>query len=136
MIQGSSTRSRRATFGSRPRRWSFGTSRSNGSSRRCRCSYRASALGGTSGVATTTATSAENEVWGAFTGHAFAHGGAYAECRLLSSGPRTNPWFQEATDRRIEPGDLVSFDTDLNGPAGYPADLSRAYLAGDVAPTA
>src|SRR4051794_9853915 len=64
----------------------------------------------------------ENEVWGAFTGHAFAHGGEYAECRLLSSGPRTNPWFQEATDRRIEPG--------------YLADLSRAYLAGDVAPTA
>lgn len=78
----------------------------------------------------------ENEAWAAFTGHAFAHGGEYVECRLLSSGPRTNPWFQEASDRRIEPGDLVSFDTDLIGPAGYLADLSRAYVAGDEEPTA
>lgn len=78
----------------------------------------------------------ENEVWATFIGHAFAHGGEYVECRLLSSGPRTNPWFQEATDRRIEPGDLVSFDTDLVGPAGYLADLSRAYIAGDAKPTA
>lgn len=38
--------------------------------------------------------------------------------------------------RRIEPGDLVSFDTDLVGPAGYLADLSRAYIAGDAKPTA
>lgn len=52
------------------------------------------------------------------------------------TGPRTNPWFQEATDRVIEPGDLVSFDTDLIGPAGYLADVSRAYLAGDVKPIA
>lgn len=77
----------------------------------------------------------ENQAWATFTGHAFAHGSEYVECRLLSSGPRTNPWFQEATNRRIEPGDLVSFDTDLIGPAGYLADISRAYLAGDGRPT-
>jgi Xaa-Pro dipeptidase len=77
----------------------------------------------------------ENEVWSSFTSHAFAQGGEYVECRLLSSGPRTNPWFQEATSRVIEPGDLVSFDTDLIGPAGYLADISRGYLAGDVTPT-
>lgn len=45
-------------------------------------------------------------------------------------GPRTNPWFREASDRRIHAGDLVSFDTDLIGPAGYLADHSRAYLVG------
>jgi Xaa-Pro dipeptidase len=78
----------------------------------------------------------ENEAWATFTGHAFAHGAEYVECRLLSSGPRTNPWFQEASNRRIETGDLVSFDTDLIGPAGYLADLSRTYLAGDKKPTA
>src|SRR4051794_10560397 len=77
----------------------------------------------------------ENEAWAVFTGAAFAAGGEYVECRLLSSGPRTNPWFQEATDRRIEPGDLVSFDTDLIGPAGYLADLSRAYLVGATRPS-
>jgi Xaa-Pro dipeptidase len=53
----------------------------------------------------------ENDVWSSFTSHAFVHGGEYVECRLLSSGPRTNPWFQEATNRVIERGDLVSFDT-------------------------
>jgi Xaa-Pro aminopeptidase len=78
----------------------------------------------------------ENEAWALFTGHAFANGAEYVECRLLSSGPRTNPWFQEAGSRRIEPGDIVSFDTDLIGPAGYLADLSRAYIAGDGKPSA
>lgn len=77
----------------------------------------------------------ENEAWAAFTGHAFAAGGEYVECRLLTSGPRTNPWFREASDRRIEPGDIVSFDTDLIGPAGYLADLSRAYLVGSTTPS-
>jgi Xaa-Pro dipeptidase len=77
----------------------------------------------------------ENDVWARFVGSAFAAGGEYVECRLLSSGPRTNPWFREATDRRIERGDLVSFDTDLIGPAGYLADLSRTYLVGSSKPS-
>ena len=77
----------------------------------------------------------ENEVWSSFTSHAFAHGGEYVECRLLSSGPPTNPWFQEATNRVIERGDLVTFDTDLIGPAGYLADVSRGCLVGDATPT-
>ncbi len=77
----------------------------------------------------------ENEAWAQFVGHAFASGGEYVECRLLSSGPRTNPWFHEAGDRHIERGDLVSFDTDLIGPAGYLADLSRTYLVGSTKPS-
>jgi Xaa-Pro dipeptidase len=77
----------------------------------------------------------ENEAWARFVGPAFAAGGECVECRLLSSGPRTNPWFREATDRRIERGELVSFDTDLIGPAGYLADLSRTYLAGSSKPS-
>jgi Xaa-Pro aminopeptidase len=32
--------------------------------------------------------------------------------------------------RAIERGDLVSFDTDLIGPYGYCADISRAWLCG------
>ena len=58
-------------------------------------------------------------------------GGEYPETRLLSSGPRTNPWFQETSDRVIEDGDLVAFDTDLIGPMGYYNDISRSWVVGD-----
>jgi Xaa-Pro aminopeptidase len=78
----------------------------------------------------------ENEAWARLLGRAFALGAEFAECRLLSSGPRTNPWFREAGDRRIEAGDLVAFDTDLIGPAGYLADLSRTCLIGSTTPSA
>jgi len=78
----------------------------------------------------------ENEAWGLLLGRAFALGAEFSECRLLSSGPRTNPWFREASDRPIERGDLVAFDTDLIGPAGYLADLSRTYLVGSPRPSA
>jgi Xaa-Pro aminopeptidase len=77
----------------------------------------------------------ENEAWAALLGRAFALGAEFGECRLLSSGPRTNPWFREASDRPMERGDLVAFDTDLIGPAGYLADLSRTYLVGSTTPT-
>ena len=36
----------------------------------------------------------------------------------------------------MERGDLVAFDTDLIGPAGYLADLSRTYLVGSTTPSA
>ena len=78
----------------------------------------------------------ENEAWGRLLGEAFALGAEFSECRLLSSGPRTNPWFREASGRPLERGDLVAFDTDLIGPAGYLADLSRTYLVGSTTPTA
>lgn len=78
----------------------------------------------------------ENEAWALLLGRAFALGAEFSECRLLSSGPRTNPWFREASDRPLERGDLVAFDTDLIGPAGYLADLSRTYLVGSTTPSA
>ena len=61
-------------------------------------------------------------------------GGEWIETRLLTSGPRTNPWFQECSNRVIEAGDLVSFDTDLIGPNGYCSDISRTWLCGDGKP--
>jgi len=64
-----------------------------------------------------------------------AAGGEWIETRLLSSGPRTNPWFREASMRPIEKGDLVSFDTDLIGPYGYCADISRSWICGDGRPS-
>jgi len=63
-----------------------------------------------------------------------AQGGEWIETRLLSAGPRTNPWFREASMRLIERGDMVSFDTDLVGPYGYCSDISRSWLCDDGKP--
>lgn len=78
----------------------------------------------------------ENELWAALARETFSRGALHAECRLLASGPRTNPWMQEASNRVVEDGDLVAFDTDLVGPFGYLTDISRTYLCGDREPTA
>ncbi len=59
-----------------------------------------------------------------------ANDGDWIDGRMLCSGPRTNPWYQQATDRVIEPGDVVAIDTDMVGPMGYSADISRTWLAG------
>ncbi len=77
----------------------------------------------------------ENELWAELHRGNIARGGEWIETRLLSSGPRTNPWFQECSSRKIEAGDLVAFDTDLIGPYGFCADLSRTWLCGDGYPT-
>ena len=77
----------------------------------------------------------ENELWAELHRGNIARGGEWIETRLLSSGPRTNPWFQECSSRIIEAGDLVAFDTDLIGPYGFCADLSRTWLCGDGKPT-
>ncbi|MEX2631727.1 MAG: Xaa-Pro peptidase family protein [Tistlia sp.] len=73
----------------------------------------------------------ENELWSILHQVNIARGGEWIETRLLASGPRTNPWFQECGERVIEAGDLVSFDTDLIGPYGMCADISRSFLCGD-----
>ena len=77
----------------------------------------------------------ENELWAELHRGNIARGGEWIETRLLSSGPRTNPWFQECSSRVIEDGDLVAFDTDLIGPYGFCADLSRTWLCGDGKPS-
>jgi Xaa-Pro aminopeptidase len=77
----------------------------------------------------------ENALWARLHETNIRLGGEWIETRLLSSGPRTNPWFRECSMRRIERGDMVSFDTDLIGPYGYCADISRSWVCGE-APTA
>jgi Xaa-Pro aminopeptidase len=77
----------------------------------------------------------ENEVWSILHQTNIAHDGEWIECCLLTSGPRTNPWFQEASNRVIEPGDLVAFDTDMVGPLGYLADISRTLVCPGKPPT-
>jgi Xaa-Pro aminopeptidase len=71
----------------------------------------------------------ENALWAKLHETNIARGGEWIETRLLSSGPRTNPWFRECSMRKIEAGDLVCFDTDLIGPYGYCSDISRSWLA-------
>ena len=77
----------------------------------------------------------ENALWSHLHQGNIARGGEWIETRLLTSGPRTNPWFQECSDRMIQAGELVSFDTDLIGPNGYCADMSRSWLCGDGKPS-
>lgn len=77
----------------------------------------------------------ENQLWGLLNYANLANDGDWHDTRLLSSGPRTNPWLQEASDRRIEDGDLVGFDTDMIGPFGYCADISRTFHCGPSKPT-
>ncbi len=55
--------------------------------------------------------------------------------RLLAIGERTNPWFQECSDHFGKQGDLLLFDTDLIGPYGYCADLSRSWTIGLTPPS-
>jgi Xaa-Pro dipeptidase len=78
----------------------------------------------------------ENALWSILHQKNIELGGEWIETRLLSSGERTQPWFRECSLRAIAEGDLVSFDTDLIGPYGYCADISRSWLCGDVPPSA
>jgi Xaa-Pro dipeptidase len=75
----------------------------------------------------------ELEMWSAYMSAALRFGAEYSETRMLSSGPRTNPWMQEAARRVVEDGDLVALDTDLIGEDGYLCDISRTYLCGNAA---
>lgn len=77
----------------------------------------------------------EDDLWAILHAENIRHGGEWIETRILASGPRTNPWFQECGPRRIQEGDLVAFDTDLVGVYGMCCDISRTWLCGDVAPT-
>lgn len=77
----------------------------------------------------------ENQLWAVLHETNAAHGGEWIECRLLTSGERTNPWFQESSERIICSGDLVSFDTDMVGPCGYLADLSRSIVCPGAKPS-
>jgi Xaa-Pro dipeptidase len=73
----------------------------------------------------------EQALWAHLHAENVKRGGEWIETRLLSSGPRTNPWFQECCSRPIAAGDLVAFDTDLIGPYGYCADISRTWRCGE-----
>ena len=77
----------------------------------------------------------ENQLWALMHQANIEAGGEWMETRLLSSGGRTNPWYQECSDKVIRAGELVAFDSDLIGPFGYCADVSRTYFCGPGRPT-
>ena len=78
----------------------------------------------------------EVEIWAELHHENIRYGGEYIETRLLTTGPRTNPWYQQAGQRRVQRGDMVAVDCDMVGPYGYCADLSRSWTAGHTRPTA
>lgn len=77
----------------------------------------------------------ETQLWGLLSYANLANDGEWHDGRMLCSGPRTNPWLQEASMRKVEAGDLVAFDTDMVGPYGYFADISRTLYCGPGSPT-
>ena len=78
----------------------------------------------------------ENEIWVILVGVNVALDGDYTESRMVVSGPRTNPWYTEASDWQIQAGELLGIDTDMIGPYGYSTDMSRTWLCKPSTPTA
>lgn len=78
----------------------------------------------------------ELQLWALMNYTNIANDGDWHEGRMLASGPRINPWCQDATQRQLESGDLVGMDTDMVGPFGYFADISRTFHCGPAQPTA
>ena len=76
----------------------------------------------------------EDDVWSVLHAENIRRGGEWIETRLLASGPRTNPWFQECGPRIIQNNEIVAFDTDLIGAYGICSDLSRTWWIGDRSP--
>ena len=77
----------------------------------------------------------EDDIWAELHKGNIRRGGEWIETRLLASGPRTNPWFQECGPRIVQNNEIVAFDTDLIGSYGICIDISRTWWVGDQRPT-
>ena len=73
----------------------------------------------------------ENDIWAVLHSENIKRGGEWIETRLLASGQRTNPWFQECGPRIIQNNEILAFDTDLIGCYGICVDISRTWFVGD-----
>ena len=78
----------------------------------------------------------ERELWSLLHAGNIKRAGEWIETQIIASGPRTNPWMQEASSRVMNNGDIVAYDTDLVGAYGMMCDISRTWIVGDQAPTA
>ena len=72
----------------------------------------------------------EDELWSILHKTNIENGGEWIDCRILSSCERTNPWMQESSNKVMQQGEIVAFDTDMVGPYGYCADISSAFVVG------
>ena len=79
-------------------------------------------------------TTSEDDIWAVLHAENIKRGGEWIETRLLTSGPRTNPWFQECGPRITQPNEILAFDTDLIGSYGICIDISRTWWIGDQKP--
>ena len=78
----------------------------------------------------------EDDIWAVLHAENIRRGGEWIETRLLASGPRTNPWFQECGPRIVQRNEIVAFDTDLVGCYGICVDISRTWWTGPDTPRA
>lgn len=76
----------------------------------------------------------ENDIWAVLHAENIRRGGEWIETRLLTSGPRTNPWFQECGPRIVQNNEIVAFDTDMVGAYSICVDISRTWWIGDQKP--
>ncbi|MGJ8547225.1 MAG: dimethylsulfonioproprionate lyase DddP [Sulfitobacter sp.] len=79
-------------------------------------------------------TTSEDDIWAVLHAENIRRGGEWIETRLLASGPRTNPWFQECGPRITQNNEIIAFDTDLIGSYGICIDISRTWWIGDAPP--
>ena len=77
----------------------------------------------------------ENALWSVLHQSVIEQNGDYCETRLLSAGPRTNPWFQETANYIIRENELIGLDTDVVGCHGYYSDFSRTFHVGPDRPS-
>ena len=76
----------------------------------------------------------EDDIWAVLHAENIRRGGEWIETRLLTSGPRTNPWFQECGARVVGENEILAFDTDLVGCYGICIDISRTWWIGPQKP--
>ena len=76
----------------------------------------------------------EDDIWAILHAENIRRGGEWIETRLLATGPRTNPWFQECGPRKLRNNEILAFDTDLIGSYGICVDISRTWWIGDEDP--
>lgn len=76
----------------------------------------------------------EDAIWAELHKANIKRGGEWIETRLLATGPRTNPWFQECGPRRLQNNEILAFDTDLIGCYGICVDISRTLWFGTEKP--
>jgi len=72
----------------------------------------------------------ERDLLAVLAGTLLRNGGEHLATSTVCSGPNTNPWRAQTTDRALEGGDLVYVDTDAVGVEGCFFCVSRTFLCG------